>query len=166
MLSSASREHSAGHAVFAACGGRNAASGACDGVGDERISFDAAGTTGQRLYQALKALGMTGCVAYRGGESGGTQYTNARTACAMAFQRRLDPEAYLLGARQEAPFHIPRFAGIEEALEELGELRSELRGDKVGLELKEDMARRLGRSPDFADALAQSFMFEAIHDQR
>ena len=46
--------------------------------------------------------------------------------------------------------------------EELLGLRYHLHGDLSALESKEDMMERLGRSPDFADALTMTFLAEAV----
>jgi hypothetical protein len=65
-------------------------------------------------------------------------------------------------AREWIPFHIAPSSDWESIREELSNLRYELKGDKSALELKEDFAERLGRSPDFADALTQTFRDEAV----
>ena len=58
---------------------------------------------------------------------------------------------------------LSRFPGSIPALfKELGELRYKLKGQKSELEPKEDMMIRLGRSPDFCDALTMTFRDEAL----
>lgn len=128
-------------------------------VGNDYISFDAAGLSGPRMKAALQSRGIQ-AVEYMGGHSTsgwGKQYTNMRTAAAASFARRLDPSAFLPGLEKDTRFHIPVCPEIGEILEELGELRGMLKGDKYGLEDKHDMAARIHRSPDYADCITQGF---------
>jgi hypothetical protein len=133
-------------------------------VPPDRISYDGAGITGRKLGNALEGVGLVGCRPYFGSGSGGKRFTNLRTATAAALARRLDPDHYIArGTKQWQPFHIPTSPHLPALLEELGELKIQLRGAKSALEDKSDMAERLGRSPDFCDALTQSFREDAIN---
>jgi hypothetical protein len=132
------------------------------GVKDADISFDGAGQTGKRLGNALEKRGYPRLKPYFGSNSGGTRCTNLRTACALALARRVDPDHYPGMARTWLPFHIPAALEWESIREELSGLRYHLEGDQSALESKEDFMDRLGRSPDFADALTQTFRAEAI----
>lgn len=60
----------------------------------------------------------------------------------------------------QEPFLIPPFEGWELLREELIELRYEVRGTRIALEAKPQLKKRLGRSPDLADALLMSFAFD------
>ena len=132
-------------------------------VSEANISYDGAGTTGKRLGNALSGKGLPNARPYFGSGSGGKRFTNLRSACAGAFARRLDPEHYVSAYRQQfEPFHIPNGPHLPAILEELKELRGQLKGDKYCLEPKEDLMDRLGRSPDFADCLTQAFKEDAI----
>jgi len=131
----------------------------------ENVSYDGAGTTGKRLGNALDGRGMVGCRPYFGGGSGGRRCTNMRTAAAVAFARRIDPDNFVGNGRDNPPFHIPNSEHLPAMREEILELKYELKGDKSALEDKHSLMERLGRSPDFADCVTQSFREEAIRGQ-
>lgn len=131
-------------------------------VRPEHVSYDGAGTTGKRLGNALEGVGFREARPYFGGGSGGRRCTNRRTATAVAFARRIDPDTYLRDDAGPKPFHIPNSEHLTAMREELLELKYELKGDKSALEDKQSLMERLGRSPDFADALTQSFNDEAL----
>ncbi len=128
----------------------------------ESISYDGAGTTGKRLGNALEGKGLVGCRPYFGGGSGGKRCTNMRTAAAVAFARRIDPDTFVGHDKEHPLFHIPNSEHLPAIREELLELKYELKGDKSALEDKQSLMERLGRSPDFADCITQSFKEEAI----
>ena len=132
------------------------------GVKDADISFDGAGQTGKRLGNALEKHGYPRIKPYFGSNSGGTRCTNLRTACALAFARRLDSDHYPGIGKAWLPFAIKPGSDWESIQEELLGLRYHLEGDQSALENKEDFMDRLGRSPDFADALTQTFRQEAV----
>jgi hypothetical protein len=133
------------------------------GKEERRISYDAAGVIGKSFGLALAGKGYPNAVAYFGANKAGKRFTNMRTAAAAAFARRLDPDAYArapdgeTARRVDRLFHIPSCPELPSILEELRELRIALKGDKSELEKKEDFVLRLGRSPDYADAVCQSF---------
>ena len=130
-------------------------------IREEDCNYDGAGQTGKRMGNALYRLGLRRARAYFGAESGGRRCTNMRTATALALARRLDPEHFARGG-PFAPFHIKPDEHWQSLREELQELRYRLYGDKSQLESKEDLMERMGRSPDFADAICQTFWQEAI----
>jgi hypothetical protein len=96
-----------------------------------------------------------------GSKPGGKFYVNARTACAAALARRLDPETDRGVTRK--PFHIPNGPHVQALFKELGELRYRLKAEKSELETKQDLMLRLDRSPDFADAMCMTFRAEATY---
>jgi len=122
----------------------------------EGIKFDGNGTTGRDLHRALESR-YPGIVPYFGGSGRFRWYVNLRSACAAALARRLEP----VEVGDWKPFHIPSTPHTEPLLRELGELRWRLKGQKSELEPKEDMMLRLGRSPDFCDAMLMTFVTEA-----
>lgn len=133
-------------------------------VAPERIGYDGAGITGKKLGNSLEGVGLKGCVPYYGSGSGGKRFVNMRTACAAALARRLDPDHYVDRHRKQVvPFHIPSSPHLPAMMQELGELKVQLKGSKSALEDKQSMMERLGRSPDFADAVTASFREEAIN---
>jgi len=132
------------------------------GVIQGNVSYDGAGQTGKRLGNALAKRGFPYARAYFGSGSGGKRCTNFRTACALALARRLDPDHFHGAGASWVPFHIAPDLNWPAMREELLELRFHLQGGLSALELKEDFMERLGRSPDFADALGQLFQEEAI----
>ncbi len=114
------------------------------------IVFDGSGNTGRDIMKALERRYPFGLIPYYGSKPGGRFYVNARTACAAALARRLDPETDR-GVKRK-PFHIPNGPHVQALFKELGELRYRLKAEKSELETKQDLMLRLGRSPDFADA--------------
>ena len=131
------------------------------GVSVENIVFDGSGNTGRDIMKALERRYPYGLIPYFGSKPGGRFYTNARTACAAALARRLDPQGDH-GVKRE-PFAIPNGPHVQALFKELGELRYRLKGQKSELETKEDLMLRLGRSPDYADALCMTFREEATY---
>jgi len=125
----------------------------------EGISFDGSGITGGDIKRALSRYYPAGLRPYFGATTGGRYYTNLRTACAAALARRLDSDPGRGGER--LPFYIPNSPHVPPLFKELGELRYRLKGQKSELETKEDMMLRLGRSPDYADAICMTFRDEA-----
>ena len=71
----------------------------------EGIVFDGSGNTGRDIMKALERRYPFGLIPYFGSKPGGKFYVNARTACAAALARRLDPETDRGVTRK--PFHIP-----------------------------------------------------------
>ncbi len=130
-------------------------------IGLEGIIFDGNGNTGRDILRALERRYPYGLVPFFGSRPGGRWYTNLRTACAAALARRLDPDP-ARGLTTRKPFAFPNGPHIPALFKELGELRYKLKGQKSELEPKEDMMIRLGRSPDFCDALTMTFRDEAF----
>jgi hypothetical protein len=132
------------------------------GVQAPDITWDVAGI-GADFANRLQAVALVGCQPYRGGAGGGTRFGNFRAAAAWRLRQRLDPERRVGPANlPQAPFRIPPAilaAGLREEL--LGLRYEEDRTGRICLEAKDDFARRLRRSPDRADAVAQSFAFVA-----
>ena len=120
-------------------------------VRDEHITYDALGI-GRDLPLDLERHGITEAIAYKGSYSGGTDFTNLRTAAAWQLRLRLEP------GRDGPPiFAIPADDHWGHFRKEIGMLRYDLVGEKTRLEPKEDLCKRLGHSPDYADALIQTF---------
>lgn len=132
------------------------------GVPPHRISFDAAGI-GADFGNRLASVGLPECRAYKGGESGGTKFGNLRSAAAWALRQRLDPDR-LVQLTHGTWAKQPPFAIAPEWLAaiapEARELRYRLRGKLTELEPKDEMVKRLKRSPDLVDALIQSFAYD------
>lgn len=134
-------------------------------VAHHRVSWDVGGL-GADFANRLEAEGIYGAEPYRGGGAeGGRRYANLRAAAAWALRQRLDPKRMVRSGpggilRAQVPFAIPAEFLRAGARQELAGLRYQLAAsDKVVLERKEDLARRLRRSPDLADVLIQSFAF-------
>lgn len=132
------------------------------GIPEADWSFDAGGSTGSKLANALRGLGIKRAHRYFGNDPGNLWCTNQRTAAAQAFARRIDPDHYPGADKVRRPFAIPPFPEWERAREELLALRYRMKGDQFALENKDTMVEVLGRSPDFADALTQCFWRAAI----
>jgi len=131
----------------------------------ERTSFDSGGMIGKQFRRKLDARGFEASYAYKGNNSGGSDFTNLRTACAFALRMRLDPAGtYDPRTRTTTftPFTIPPGPWWPMLREEVLALKYDLLGKKTRLEPKVDLCETLGRSPDRADALMQSFWREAL----
>ena len=88
------------------------------------------------------------------------RFTNLRTEAAWKLRCRLDPEWYPDLAdphARQAPFHIPCGAWWPRLREELAALTYHSTGTATELLHKAAWCAKLGRSPDLADALIQSF---------
>ena len=144
------------------------------GIPAERAFYDASGI-GRDLAKHLEGYRVD-ATPYHGSASGGARYRNRRTACAWRLRQRLDPE------RPETPDAAPRDDGNPwrkprrpkpapvqppfacpanlidaEGRADLAGLRWRPENGKVSLENKDEFMERLGRSPDFADALIMTF---------
>lgn len=95
--------------------------------------------------------------AYYGGTPLSTRYTNHRTACAFALRRRLDPNYCPSGKSIQPTFCIPPRDYWSFLREEIKTLSYDQVADKSRLISKEDHKAILGRSPDYLDALLQTF---------
>ncbi len=96
---------------------------------------------------------------YRGSATVKADFANLRSLSAWRMRQRFDPERDDPGRpyQKQLPFCITPGPWWLQMRTELSELRYELIGQKTKLEPKEDLLIRLGHSPDFADALLQSF---------
>lgn len=127
-----------------------------------RCTFDGAGDIGKRFALALDGKKFYGAIGYFGAGAGSKRYGNLRTSSAAAAARRLNPESWIGGKRNDKLFHIPDGEHRSRLIEELEQVRGREVGDQYHLEDKDDMKLRLGRSPDYADCFTQSFRLEAI----
>jgi phage terminase large subunit len=129
-------------------------------VRQDRCTYDALGI-GRDMPLYLEPLGMTECLGFKGSYSGGPDFTNLRSAAAWAIHNALDP-----GRPGHVPFAIADDEHAGHLREELLALRYDLVGVKTRLEPKEDLTARLGHSPDYADALIQTYWAGANLDGR
>lgn len=147
----------------------------CDrwGVDAERATYDANGP-GRDMPRYLDAHRLN-AIPYHGGGKGGPKHVNKRSRSAWRLRQRLDPERPVISrqaiddgnpwkappeirkAAPQPPYAIP--AMPEKMREELAGLRYEMRDARLALETKEDYMKRLGRSPDYADAMIMLFSF-------
>jgi hypothetical protein len=129
-----------------------------------RVSYDQAGIGrdfGNHLVRVCldRAVGLSGGSTPRNAH----EFVNLRSEAAWALHRRLDPTwepdpRRNPGARHEA-FHIPSGPWWPRLRKELAALTYDEMEGKTRLILKEDLTARLGQSPDYADALIQSFAY-------
>ncbi len=120
-------------------------------VSYDKITYDALGI-GRDLPPHLARHRITEAVAYKGSFSGGPSFQNLRTAAAWRVRNFLDPTR-----PGHTPFAIPNDEHWPHLREELLALKYDLNGTKTRLEPKEDLTKRLGHSPDYADAFIQTF---------
>lgn len=132
------------------------------GVHPARITWDAGGA-GQSFGNRLAARGLAGARPYKGGFAAKEGSPNLRSACGKLARFRLDPgrQVQVGGVyRPQAPFSLrPGRPEWHEKLREMTTILRFLEGDDYQVELSKDVRARLKRSPDFADAFFQSFMF-------
>ena len=137
------------------------------GIPPNQVSFDVEGI-GADFDNRLRTAGINGAIPYRGGGGGSAKFGNLRSAAAWRARQRLDPnfrrhlDSGVLVP--QAPFSLNRLSEKSRQLlhQELRELRYVLgpAGD-IRLELAEDYALRLKRSPDHQACFCQSFAFAA-----
>jgi hypothetical protein len=134
------------------------------GVPGHRVSWDAGGI-GSDFLNRLEAVGLRACRPYRGGSEGNAKFANLRAAAAWALRKRLDPKRLVPATPNstvmipQTPFSIPPGA--------VALMRRELQAlqygqddhNRIALEPKEKLVKRLKHSPDFADCLGQSFAY-------
>lgn len=148
-------------------------------VRQEDIVFDAGGP-GRDLPRYLEQHRILDAIPYYGSGEGGNKAVNRRSRCAWRVHERLDPQrpeqlveseqryahpAFYVppsgpspGMAVQPPFALPADRPWWPHLaEELKELRYSMVARKVRLEPKEELAKRLKRSPDMADALIMSY---------
>lgn len=149
------------------------------GVPHDRIVYDAGGWAGPDMTRYLEAQGIVSALPYLGGVPGGLRFANRRTRGAWALRQRLDPGRPRANPQPKIPpggwlpevAHNPTrvpppFAAQPvwampapvvgkhwmELRKEVLALRYAYKGHRYELEHKEDLTRRLGHSPDLADA--------------
>lgn len=125
------------------------------------VSYDGSGS-GADFGNRLEQVGIFGARRYQGGRSSKSpKWDLLRSACYWALRRRLDPNWREEDRAEKKPqFSIPR--------EFMARLRAELRevtyetggheGRTIIVRPGVDVRAALRHSPDFADALSQSFM--------
>ena len=133
------------------------------GVDQQRITYDKLGI-GKNFPNHLYRHGITTPVPYAGSGSPRSKkdFANLRSEAAWKLRRRLDPNWCPDPDSPrivQAPFSIPPEAWWPSMREELAALSYELVGTQTKLLGKQEWADKLGRSPDLADALIQSFAF-------
>ena len=141
------------------------------GIAEHRISYDKSGMIGKDLERYLEARFLYGVQPYTGSMSGTTDFVNLRAYCGWQLRKRLDPGTTLGGPPnpktgmtdlkfqrvKQDQFVIPNMSWWPSLMEELLMIQYELHGGRTKLEAKEDLKKRLGRSPYLADALLQTF---------
>lgn len=154
------------------------------GVRPNRLIYDAGGLGRDfpehlRLYSILDPQAYAG--SYEARSSHGLSFLNLRATCAWRVRRRLDPNLPQAAPQSQVggslpqwlrerehqpkvrlPFSFPAQVLGDQAqsfLEELQDLRY-VPGLKLKLEPKEESVKRLGRSPDLADAFIMSYALD------
>jgi hypothetical protein len=138
-------------------------------VPDDRIAFDAGGR-GKDLPNYLAQYRLDPRP-YHGGAPQKGKWANRRSRAGMKLRHRLDPGRLAEvdhGAKSDSPWKADRPGSVKlqppfalpadrpwwpRLREEIAALRYEVAGGKFALEKKDDLMAKLGRSPDFVDAL-------------
>jgi hypothetical protein len=129
-------------------------------IAPEDVTYDAGGA-GHDFANRLEQAGIVGARGYKGGrDSKSPRYDKLRSACYWRFRRRLDPNWRDDLQRPQPQFYIPadlmkflRFQLREITYKTIGE-----GGKTIAVRPGVDVRAALRRSPDHADALAQSFL--------
>ena len=152
-------------------------------VREDRIIYDAGGGRGLDIRPYLEQFGITEAVPYKGSKSGGDKFLNRRSKMGWKLRQRLDPERpkpppelYFDAERAKSAFYVPpapRPAEIQMPFclpehkpwwpllsEELKNLKWFHKGKLIALEPKEELQKRIRRSPNVCDALMMSRMFD------
>lgn len=151
-------------------------------VRQDRIVYDAGGGRGLDIEPYLGQHGITDAIPYKGSKEGGSRFENRRTKMAWRLRQRLDPEKPTPppplvydpdrersvfdvevehGHEPQPPFCLPADRPWWPMLaEELKSLKYHHKLKKIALETKEDLCKRLRRSPNCLDALLMSRMFD------
>lgn len=152
-------------------------------VRQDRIVYDRGGGRGLDIEPYLEQHGITDAVPYRGSKEGGSTFENRRSKVAWRLRQRLDPErptpppplVYDPDRKPSAfdaieapshelqpPFCLPAQAPWWPRLQaEMKALFWQHKGKKIALERKEDMVKRIKRSPDVLDALLMRFTLDS-----
>lgn len=89
------------------------------GIPQYRATYDAGGWAGPDFRKHLEARGLSGCVPYYGGASGGKKWKNRRTRSAWGLRQRLTPDRpRMLPPAPPPPLpddHYPAIAGRQQA---------------------------------------------------
>jgi hypothetical protein len=133
------------------------------GVPASRMSYDCLGAVGREFPLHLSRWNLGDAVGYAGsGASPDPAFTNLRTYAGMSARQRLNPEGaddYRKPHAGRTPFTIPLGDYWPRLREELGKLTYHLVKNQTALLSKEDHAKTLGHSPDYADGFLQRFGF-------
>ncbi|HBD12851.1 MAG TPA: terminase [Porticoccaceae bacterium] len=116
---------------------------------------DAGGGYGNTAIAALKANGIE-VYAYKGSEGtsartadGSIGFNNVRTAAYWKLREALDPE--------QPGGSLIQLPPSQRLLGDLTAVRFEERGGRIAAESKEKMVKRIGRSPDYGDAVVMAW---------
>jgi hypothetical protein len=151
-------------------------------VRQDRIVYDAGGGRGLDIEPYLEQHGITDAIPYRGSKEGGGKFLNRRSKMAWRLRQRLDPErpkppppliydpdrkpsvfdAEVVREHEpQPPFCLPNDKPWWGLLsEELKSLKYHHKGKLIALEPKEDLCKRLRRSPNCVDALLMAQTFD------
>lgn len=117
-----------------------------------QIIYDATGV-GETFGILLRDRGVPDTIGFQGGRGSHVRYENLRSATYWALRKRLN-----VGLIQDR-FHIPEpffFKLRKELLAHRYELTSK---DKIAIISKDQIAAKIGHSPDWADCLSMTFAF-------
>jgi hypothetical protein len=150
-------------------------------VRQDRIVYDAGGGRGLDITPYLEQHGISEAIGYKGGGSGGEKFLNRRSKMGWRLRQRLDPERPrpLPPLRHDEdrkpsafdpapdpathaaqpPFCLPADKPWWPLLqEELKALRYFHKGKQIALESKDELCKRIRRSPNVCDALMMAQM--------
>jgi hypothetical protein len=133
------------------------------GIPASRMSYDCLGAVGREFPLHLSRWNLGDAVGYAGsGGSPDPAFTNLRTYAGITARQRLNPEGaddYRKPHAARTPFTIPPGDYWPRLREELSKLTYHLVKSQTALLSKEDHAKTLGHSPDYADGFLQRFGF-------
>ena len=117
-----------------------------------RVTYDATGM-GETFGTLLALNGYKGATPFLGGSGTNMRFENLRSATYWALRRRLNPTV------TTQPFHIPPPMFMQMRKELLATTYELTSKDKTAIVSKDEIIKRIGHSPDFADCLSMTFAY-------
>ena len=117
-----------------------------------RVVYDGTGL-GETFGILLAQAGLPDTCPFQGGRGTNRKFANLRSATYWALRRRLNTDV------TSEPFHIPQQFGGRLRKELLATTFEQTSKDQIAIVAKEDIIKRIGHSPDYADALMMTYGF-------
>lgn len=124
------------------------------GIPAHRVVYDKPGV-GETFGDLLAQNGLPYAIGFQGGSGTSDKFENLRAAAYWVMGRRFNP------AVSPVPFSIPPEYGTRLRREMQATTYKLTSKDKIQIKEKDLIAARIGHSPDWADALMQTYAYDA-----